>query len=190
MHRPSSLLPHTVWIALALSVNACDDPAPVRAIAAHAHGVQTTSVATAALSADVNRDIARLRALTARFHSFDEAKAAGWNAQITECFNNPGVGGMGFHYGNTAYIDGAVDAMQPELLLFEPQKNGKMRFVAVEYIVPFAAWTASQPPRLFGQSFHRNEAFGIWALHVWHERQNPSGIFADWNPKVNCDNAP
>jgi hypothetical protein len=29
----------------------------------------------------------------------------------------------------------------------------------------------------------------VWALHVWVGRQNPSGIFSDWNPKVTCDNA-
>src|SRR6187455_1761743 len=43
----------------------------------------------------------------------------------------PGVGGMGFHYGNPAYVEdgGAVNLLQPELLLYEPQKNGQMRFI-------------------------------------------------------------
>jgi hypothetical protein len=52
--------------------------------------------------------------------------------------------------------------------------------------VPFGAWAGSEPPELFGQHFHRNEAFGIWALHVWVWRNNPSGLFADWNPRVSC----
>jgi hypothetical protein len=173
----------------ALLATACQSgpPAPPSAAELHSHA---PVVQASAVGGDVERQVARLRALTARFHDFDAAVAAGWSTKITECFSNAGVGGMGFHYGNAAYIDGVVDALQPELLLYEPQKNGKLRFVAVEYIVPFTAWTAQQPPQLYGQSFARNEPFGIWALHVWHERQNPRGLFADWNPKVNCDNAP
>lgn len=134
----------------------------------------------------VQRQIARLRTLTAPFHRFDAAVTAGWGTKITDCFSDPQLGGMGYHYGNTAYIDGIVDPLKPELLLYEPGKKGELRFVAVEYIVPFDAWTEEEPPTLYGQVFHRNEAFGIWALHVWHVRHNPRGMFADWNPKVSC----
>lgn len=185
MNRSSVLL----IAAAALIATGCGDAEPVGAGAAqlHAHSMSATPVA---LSADAAKDVARLRALTARFHRFDVAVAEGWSAKITECFADPSQGGMGFHYGNPKYINGMVDVLEPELLLYEPQKNGSMRLVAVEYIVPFTAWTASEPPRLYGQSFHRNEAFGIWALHVWHERHNPRGMFMDWNPKVTCDNAP
>jgi hypothetical protein len=175
--------------AASLALMGCRDREPVAAAAAQLHA-HSTATAPAALSADVMQDVARLRALTAGFHRFDVAVAAGWGAQITACFENAELGGMGFHYGNPAIIDGTVNVLEPELLLYEPQKNGNMRLVAVEYIVPFTAWTASEPPRLFGQSFHRNEAFGIWALHVWHERHNPRGLFADWNPVVTCDYAP
>jgi len=37
-----------------------------------------------------------------------------------------------------------------------------------------------------GQSFRRNEEFGVWALHVWLYRENPTGIFSEWNPRVSC----
>jgi hypothetical protein len=174
--------------AAALVVAGCRDTEPVAARAAqlHAHSMAGGPVA---LSAGAERDVARLRALTARFHRFDVAVAEGWSAQITECFEDARLGGMGFHYGNPKYIDGRVNVLEPELLLYEPQKTGTMRLVAVEYIVPFTAWTGSEPPQLYGQSFHRNEAFGIWALHVWHVRHNPRGMFMDWNPKVSCANA-
>ena len=179
MHR--QLLP-----ALACVVIACEQPpepptSPARTHASHAAPLHSAAAGGA------ERDIARLRALTASFHNFETAVKAGWGAKITECFSDARLGGMGYHYGNTALIDGVVDAQQPELLLYEPQKNGKLRFVAVEYIVPFTAWAAPQPPKLYGQSFHRNEAFGLWVLHVWHFRNNRSGIFADWNPDVSCD---
>jgi hypothetical protein len=127
--------------------------------------------------------------VTARFHDIQAAAKAGWSTRITDCFEDPTLGGMGFHYGNTALIDDKVDALQPELLLYEPQKNGALRFVAVEYIVPFTAWTRPAPPRLYGLDFHRNEAFGLWVLHVWHFRENPRGTFVDWNPRVSCQYA-
>jgi hypothetical protein len=138
------------------------------------------------LSKDVAQQIDRLRDVTKRFRKFEAAAAAGWGSKITDCFSDPNLGAMGFHYGNTSLIDDKVDALKPELLLYEPRKNGKLEFVAVEYIVPFNVWTQPTPPTLYGLPFHRNEAFGLWVLHVWHEKRNPSGIFADWNPRVSC----
>jgi hypothetical protein len=97
---------------------------------------------------------------------------------------------MGFHVGNQAYINATVELEKPEVLLYEPQVGGGRELVAVEYIVPFDLWTAATPPVLMGQTFKRNEQFGVWALHVWLYRDNPSGIFADWNPRVSCAAAP
>lgn len=175
--------------ALACFVVACEPPeaptAPQATHAIHASASHATESKSAARRG-VARDIARLVVLTAPFHKFENAVKAGWGTRITECFSDAKLGGMGYHYGNTALIDGVVDARKPELLLYEPQRNGRLRFVAVEYIVPFTAWTAAKPPKLYGQYFHRNEAFGLWVLHVWHVRRNPSGIFMDWNPKVSC----
>ena len=96
---------------------------------------------------------------------------------------------MGYHYGNPDYIDGTVDAMKPEVLVYEPMRNGQLRLVAVEYIVPIPLWQDAEAPMLFGQHFHLNEMAGIWALHVWLWKHNPSGMFADWNPNVTCDYA-
>jgi hypothetical protein len=100
-----------------------------------------------------------------------------------------GMGGMGFHYGNPSLIDGSVRADSPELLLYEPDEHGRLRLVAVEYIVPLSAWTSPQPPRLFDRDFRVNEAFQVWALHAWVWKENPSGMFADWNPNVSCPTA-
>lgn len=143
--------------------------------------------------------IAQLRRLVAPFHDFNKAVAAGWSAQITPCLvdtdlpSQPGVGAMGFHYGNPSYIQdgGVVNLLQPELLLYEPEKNGKLRFVGVEYIVPFADHPATAAaPTLLGHEFAQVPEFGVWGLHIWVGRHNSSGIFSPWNHKVNCDNAP
>jgi hypothetical protein len=37
-----------------------------------------------------------------------------------------------------------------------------------------------------GVPFMRNEPLGMWALHIWAWRPNPSGTFAMWNPKASC----
>ena len=146
----------------------------------------------AAIQASVpaeNKDLAALRRVTAPFHDFGKAVAAGWSTRITACMAGPS-GGMGFHYGNVALIDGAVSVEKPELLLYEPEANGRLRLVAVEYIVPYTAWSRSAtPPVLFGQDFKHNDTFGIWALHAWVWKDNPSGMFADWNPRVTCEHA-
>jgi len=151
--------------------------------------LQTQRVAGAALSADVNQDLATLRRVTAAFHDFAAASAAGWSAQITPCMESS-EGGMGFHYGNVGLIDGTAQVDKPELLLYEPEENGKLRLVAVEYIIPYAAHSRNAaPPVLFGQAFAQVDAFQLWGLHAWVWKNNPSGIFAPWNPEVNCANA-
>jgi hypothetical protein len=142
----------------------------------------------AGTSAAVSGQIAQLRALTAPFHRIEAAMEAGWDVQITPCLELPGVGGMGYHYGNLAFIDGNVNLLEPELLLYEPTKNGRLRLVGVEYIVPYDFHGPEEaPPTLMGQDFHRVDGAGLWGLHVWIWRHNPLGMFADWNPNVTCE---
>jgi hypothetical protein len=158
----------------------------------------TAARAPVSLSASAASQIAQLRRLVAPFHDFERASDAGWSTPITPCLtagdlpSQPGSGAMGFHYGNLAYIQdgGVVNLLQPELLLYEPEKNGRLRFVGVEYIVPFADHPATDaPPTLLGHEFGQVPEFGVWGLHIYVGRHNPSGTFATWNPKVSCDNA-
>jgi hypothetical protein len=155
----------------------------------NATSAETQTSAIRESDADVNKDLATLRQVTASFHQFDNATAAGWAAKITGCMVDPTLGGMGFHYGNPALIDGTARVDQPELLLYEPEKNGNLRLVAVEYIIPYTFHTReSAPPVLFGKEFKQNDVFQLWGLHAWVWENNPSGMFANWNPDVNCDN--
>jgi hypothetical protein len=104
-------------------------------------------------NASTASEIAQLRRLVAPFHDFDAAVAAGWSVQFTPCLEAPPLGAMGFHYSNPAFVEdgGAVELLRPELLLYEPQKNGKLRFVGVEYIVLFSDRPATEaPPTLLG----------------------------------------
>jgi hypothetical protein len=136
-----------------------------------------------------NTDLATLKRVTSPFRTFSAATAAGWSTKITSCMADQTLGGMGFHYGNTALIDGTVQVDKPELLLYEPQADGSELLVAVEYIIPYTAHARSDaPPVLFGQQFKQNDTFQLWGLHVWAWKSNASGLYADWNPQVNCSN--
>jgi hypothetical protein len=73
-------------------------------------------------------------------------------------------------------------------VLYEPGTNGQLRLVALEYVIPAAAWTSPEPPELLGRRLTLN-SFGLWALHVWLWKRNPSGLYADWNPEVSCEHA-
>lgn len=175
-----------------LVVTACDQPVGTPAASKLAATSLTRNMSpNDGGSAEVNRELAALRRLTAPFHDLATAEAAGWNVQLTGCMDNPPEGGMGYHYANPSYIDGKADVLQPELLMYEPEKNGQMRLVGVEYIVPFSEVPATAtPPRLFGRAFHQNAAFQIWGLHAWVWKENPAGMFEDWNPTVSCRYAP
>ena len=146
---------------------------------------------TASVRAE-QRDLAALRSATARFESPAAAASAGYtHLFLNACMADPsgaGRGAMGNHYVNTALLDDVVAVGSPEALLYEPGPGGQLRFVGVEYVIPKAAWTKAEPPRLFGREFALN-AFDLWALHVWTGKDNPSGLYADWNPSVSCQHA-
>ncbi|MDF2773023.1 MAG: hypothetical protein K0S86_2518 [Geminicoccaceae bacterium] len=172
---------------LAVLVAACDGPTVTSSVPVDR---ASAFASQSGLGSDINADLATLRRVTAPFHRFDAASAAGWSARITSCMTDPALGGMGYHYGNGGLIDGSVRVDEPELLLYEPEKNGQLRLVAVEYIIPYTFHPRSgEPPVLFGQQFKQNDTFQLWGLHAWVWEENPSGMFASWNPRVTCDNA-
>ena len=132
---------------------------------------------------DQQGDLNALFAATVAYKDFSRAEADGYSERLTDCMADAS-GGMGFHYGKVALIDGAVRVEEPEILMYEPQADGSLQFVGVEYVMPLSA--SATPPSLYGLQFHRNEAFQLWVLHVWLYRENPSGMFSDWNPTVSC----
>jgi hypothetical protein len=97
------------------------------------------------------------------------------------CFDDP-AGGMGVHY--VEGIDGTIDMLHPEALVYSVGANARLRLVAVEYIIPESFVDPANPPVLFGQPFHHHEFLPVYVLHVWVWKHNPSGMFADWNPRV------
>lgn len=128
---------------------------------------------------------------TTEFHDFESGVAAGWNTPLSECVEHPELGGMGFHYGRLDFLDGRVNHLEPQVLLYNLNNHGEMEFLGVEYIVPFDIIPAdATPPQLFNQPYLPNYEQQFWALHVWTEKHNPSGIFSNYNPDVSCSALP
>jgi len=144
-------------------------------------------------------ELAVLRAATAAYHDFDSATQAGlWEVPVPtppaplECLydtSEKNEGGMGYHFvklDNFVAPD-QLDPARPQALIYEPEKDGSMRLVAVEFLVPGA--DTDPAPMLFSQHFVYNYRFQVWTLHVWVWRDNPRGLFYGWNPNVSCQYA-
>ena len=150
-----------------------------------------TILVVTAVSAASQAELAKLRKATTKFHRLEVAQAAGYDLVegLDHCFDNPGVGGMGFHYINEASLDLKLNALQPEAMVYAPGRNGKLQLGAVEYIVPAADWDAAgntKPPSVLGHHLHLNQGLGVYVLHIWLWQHNPAGMFEDWNPNVSC----
>jgi hypothetical protein len=168
-----------------------------RSLAACACGVAV--LCTGGTAPAKQSDIAKARKATAAFRKLATAKKAGYglltDAKKIACIDKPGEGGMGIHYAKSKLVgDGAVNALKPDVLVYEPRKHGKRKLVALEYVVFKDAWDAkhSDVPSLFGQRFElmpEGNRYGLppfYELHVWAWKHNPHGMFDDWNPRVSC----
>jgi hypothetical protein len=143
-------------------------------------------------TAEVGAKLAHLRVATVQFHDFASVRDGGVFAQITGCMSDATLGGMGIHFARGAPFDGVLNEQEPEILLYEPEQNGHMRLVAVEFVIPYEFAPREGPaPTLFnGQAFTQFDEFGLWGLHAWIWKGNPSGTFANFNPTVSCDAVP
>ena len=148
-----------------------------------------------ALAAGSGSDLATVRAGSARFHDIQVAFDAGYGPLHTCTDEESGLGAMGQHYVRGDLVgDTVFDLSQPEVLVYEPMPNGRQRLVAVEFVVFQEPWDliSDDPPQLFGRDLQLVESpnrYGVpafYQIHVWLWKQNPAGIFNDWNERVSC----
>lgn len=143
----------------------------------------------AGMAMEESAELESVRQLTAGFTDIGAARAAGYTEAITPCWYHRDNGGQGIHFARPDLIDGTVSLLEPELVMYEPLEDGSLQFLAIEYIVPLDAWTEAEPPTLLDRQFMRNDRLGLWVLHVWLGKENPNGLYADWNPNVSCEHA-
>jgi hypothetical protein len=136
-----------------------------------------------------------VRDVTARFKDVTVAEAEGYGLQFG-CVSGDDGGAMGLHYVNFPLVlDGELDATRPEIVIYEPTRDGRVRLIGADYLVLADAWHAKNPgpPQLMGQLLHLFEApnrFGLpafYTLHVWAWKENPTGTFVNWHSNVSCD---
>jgi hypothetical protein len=104
---------------------------------------------------------------------------------------NPRVNGKGTH----------TDFLKPGILIYEPRPDGSLALVAVENLVFRWAWREAgntAPPSFHGVAYDLmeddpstkvDEAHMFephYDRHVWLFRDNPNGVFAQYNPRVSC----
>jgi hypothetical protein len=140
-------------------------------------------------------ELKRARAATRRFRNVKVAREAGY-AATGECAQDPKYGAMGIHYANEELLaDGELDVTKPEVLVYQPMPSGRLRLGAVEYFQADAdqdMHTDPDRPYLFDLPFdgpmlgHEPGMPIHYDLHVWLYRHNPAGLFAAWNPRVQC----
>ena len=125
----------------------------------------------------------------------------------------PKSGAMGIHYARddllgiegppNPRVNGTgtyTDFNKPAILLYEPQADGSLKLVGVENLVFEEAWNATHksPPTFHGVPYNRmadDPATPVdeghmfmphFDRHVWLYRDNPNGMFAQFNPNATC----
>lgn len=143
--------------------------------------------------------VSKVRRATGRFRDINVAISDGW-VRGTPCVSGPNSGAMGVHFILPQRVgDGALNADEPEALIYEPLSSGALRLVGVEFIVLAADWAKQNPDSAASLEGHLLNYVGepnryglpaFYELHVWAWERNPNGNFADWNTQVSCDKQP
>ena len=164
---------------------------PVLAQAGHSHTVNSNSTQD-----DPGALVLLVRQSTARFQDPSEAIAEGYKLQFG-CVSGDTGGAMGMHFVNGDLVNsGVIDASRPQIVIYEPAADGKLKLIGADYLVLADTWNSSHagPPQLMGQLFHLFDSpnrFGLpafYTLHVWAWKDNPNGAFVNWHPNVSCTN--
>jgi hypothetical protein len=164
-------------VTTALLLASICSPALARGAAAHEPGQRGQALGRT--SPGLGAELAQVRAATARYHDIEVALADGFVLPPESHCVASSEGAMGYHYVNGGRI-GQLDPTMPQVLLYIPEEDGRLRLVGVEYLSP----TGGQ---LFGEEFADWSPLGDeTALHVWLWQANPAGMFARYNPNLSC----
>lgn len=149
-------------------------------------------------------------AVSNKYRDVKVAEAEGY-APASPCESSED-GTMGIHYVHPDKIAAPPDVANPPILVYLPTPDG-LQLVAVEYFQaviqdgePYFG-SENEPPRpqslpdrrpeLFeGQPFdgpmpgHNPDMPWHYDQHVWLYAHNPDGLFAMWNPAIECPAEP
>jgi len=147
------------------------------------------------LKTQANALVKIVRESTERFRDVRVAEAEGYALQFG-CVSGSDYGAMGLHYVKGSLVgDDVLDPANPEILIYEPTANGRLKLTGADFLVFAETWHQKNAatPQLMGQLLHLFESpnrFGLptfYTLHVWAWKDNPNGTFVNWHPNVSCD---
>lgn len=178
--------------------------------------VGTQSVVKAQGDSELNKQLAQVRAATAKYHDLNNALEDGYVLLLPSTCNEDSNGASGIHYVKPSrFVSPDRMLEEPDLLVYIPTGDGNLRLVGVEYATR-ALYRDTRPPdtpgyrsgvfpwqqfvipphiqevsgsfTLFGKQSQGPIFFGRWVyyLHAWVWAPNPNGMFGDGNPRLNC----
>lgn len=164
--------------------------------------------------ADAAPSLDDVRAATSRYQSVDAAVADGYVRDPLDICETPyslgifqDLGVMGVHYlrrdllgideeGTRLDATGVhTDFLQPAVLVYEPRPDSTLALVAIANVVSARAWEAAghregpafgDVPFVYAPESPATGFAAHWDLHIWLYRDNPSGMFAPYNPAATC----
>jgi hypothetical protein len=137
------------------------------------------------------------------------ANAAPNYVPVLGCVSGSDHGAMGIHYVNGNLLNGEtllgggqqLDPTRPQALIYEPQPNGELKLVGVEFIIFASALPPNAAPQVNGHLMlyidgptdsrpkatpNRYGLPALFELHVWAWKDNTQGSYVDWNDHVTC----
>src|SRR5258705_324893 len=95
---------------------------------------------TAEQKKQANALVTIVRDATERFRNVSVAENEGYGL-LFGCVSGGDYGAMGLHFVNfPLVVDGKIDAATPEIVLYEPTSNGRLRITGADYLVLAADW--------------------------------------------------
>ncbi|MEX2584721.1 MAG: hypothetical protein WD766_15740 [Gemmatimonadota bacterium] len=177
--------------------------------------IGSVGLAACAVGGESHPTLDAIRAATEKYRDVEVALADGYVRDWLDTCETPyhmGLigqsGAMGIHYLRQDLLEIGQDAtrldvagthtdfLQPAILVYEPRPNGSVELVAVQNMVSAAAWEANgnaEPPSFQGVPYEYAEpdagmmTDALYDRHIWLFRENPDGLFAQYNPRVTCE---
>ncbi len=164
-------------VAVGAVFGACAEATPVAP-------KQQTPISARSSTMRPEEAILTLQRVTARYHELSLAEKDGF-VLLHPCESRGDEGPVGTVYINPSRLfDGVIDPTLPDALIYQPNANGRLDLVGVEFAIPYSL--SPERPQFLGTAFQNEDEFGVYALHAWIWLDNPDGLFAETNPRVSC----
>src|SRR5215475_1419292 len=119
----------------AVSAAALVTAAPSRVLAQDhgGHGSSQQQPLTQDQRRQQNQLVQIVKDFTAPFKNPVDAEGAGYHLMFG-CVTGPDFGAMGMHFVKKELLDEKINAYEPEIILYEPLADGRLRLLGADYL--------------------------------------------------------